>query len=275
MKVVLLTSDYHISANIGLKSFLDHPGLKKHSIEIAGIVRADQFNLGTKHLKRTAHYFRKMHFVFLLKNIVTNIWKQIKMFVARYLFRNRKREYYAVDELAEMHEIPFLEVDSVNSKTAIDFIKAKKPDLLVSCFLLEILKKEVLDIPKKGSINVHPALVQKHRGTFSAFWTIAKNWKKSGATVHYMTEEVDEGDVILQKHFFVYPSDTIHTINKKAARLGGKLLVKALINIKKNRVKRFQLKRVAKIFTSPRPADIKRFYAQGKSLISTKDFFRL
>ena len=275
MKVILLTSDYHISANVGLKSFLDYPGLNKHNIEVAGIIRADQFTLGAKHLKRTAYYFKKLHFVFLLKNIATNIYKQIKIYIARHLLPRRKREYYAIDEMAEMNDIPFLSVESINSEKAIEFIKKKNPDLLVSCFLLEILKKEVLSLPKKGSINVHPALVQKHRGVFSSFWTIAKNWKKSGATVHYMTEEVDDGDVILQKHFFVYPSDTIHSINKKGAELGGKLLAKALVNIKKNRARRLQVKKLAKIFKSPSPAEIRRFYAQGKSLISAKDFFSL
>lgn len=275
MKVVLLTSDYHVSANIGVKSFLDHPGLKKHDIRVVGIVLASQFSLDKKLLKRTAYYFRKVNFLFLAKNIVTNIWKQIRIFVARYLIPDKTREYYGIDEMAKMHGIPYLLVDSVNSEKAIKFIREKNPDMLVSCFLLEILSKEVLSIPAKGSINVHPALVQKHRGAFSAFWTLVKNWKKSGATVHYMTEKIDEGDIVLQKHFFVYPSDTIYTINKRAARLGGKLLVKALINIKKNKERRFKFKKLAKLFSSPGSADMKKFYAKGRHFISIKDFFRL
>lgn len=275
MKVVLLTSDYHVSANIGVKSFLEHPGLKKHEIEVAGIVLASQFSLDRKLLKRTAYYFKKVNFLFLAKNIITNIWKQIRIFTARYLIHDKTREYYGIDEMAKIHGIPFLQVDSVNSEKAVKFIREKKPDLLVSCFLLEILNNEVLNIPTKGSINVHPALVQQHRGVFSAFWTIARSWKKSGATVHYMNEKVDEGDIILQKHFFVYPSDTIYSINKKAARLGGRLLVRALINIKKNRVKRFQFKKLAELFTYPSNAEIKKFRAKGRHFISPRDFFRL
>lgn len=273
MKVVLLTSDYHVTANIGLKSFLEFSGLKKHDIEVVGIVMAGQFSLGRKHLKRTAYFFKKANFVFLAKNIIVSIWRKIEISIARYLIPNNKREYYGIDELAKIHKIPFLAVESVNSVKAGQFIKEKNPDLLVSCFLLEILKKEILSIPKKGSINVHPALVQKHRGSFSAFWAIAKNWKKTGATVHYMNEAVDEGDVILQKHFFVYPSDTVFSVNKKAAQLGGKLLAKALISIKKNQVRGFQIKRVANLFSFPSPSELKKFYAQGKHLFSRKDFF--
>lgn len=275
MKIVLLTSDYHITANIGVKAFLDNPGLKKHGIEVAGIVVADQFSFGKKHLKRTAYYFRKMHFMFLLKNIVTNIWKQMKIFAGRHLFARRKREYFALNELGEKHNVPVFEVESINSAGARNFIRSQHPDMLVSCFLLEILQQDVLDIPPKGSINVHPSLIQKHRGAFSAFWTIARNWKKGGATVHYMTDKVDEGDVVLQKHFFVYPSDTIHSINSRAAKLGGKLLVKALINIKKKRARRYKLKTMAKIFTIPNNKEISAFYAKGRSLISTKEFFTL
>jgi len=275
MRVVLLASDYHISANIGLKSFLDHPGLERHNIEVAGIVLVSQFGLGKKHLKRTAYYFKKANFAFLAKNILTNIWKKFRIFIARYIIPTNKREFYGINELAKEHGIPFLQVESANSEKARAFIQEKEPDLLVSCFLLEILKKDILDLPKKGSINVHPALVQKHRGAFSAFWAIAKNWGKSGATVHYMTDQVDEGDVILQKHFFVYPSDTVYTVNKRAAYLGGRLLVKALISIKKNRVGHFNLKKASKLFTLPSPAELERFYARGKSLISARDFFSL
>ncbi len=275
MKIVLLTSDYHVTANIGLKAFLEHPGLKKHNIEVVGIVMANQFSFGKKHLKRTAYFFKKANFAFLAKNIITNVWKKIRISVARYIIPNRKREYFGIDELAKTHNAPFLEVESINSEKAHSFIREKKPDLMVSCFLLEILKKEALNIPKKGSINVHPALVQKHRGAFSAFWAIAKKWNKSGATVHYMTEGVDDGDVIVQKHFFVYPSDTMYTVNKKAARLGGRLLVKALINIKKNRARRFQMKKMAKVFSFPNPAELKGFYSQGKSMFSIKDIFGL
>lgn len=275
MKVLLLTSDYHISANIGIKSFLEHPGLKKNHIEVVGILMADQFRLDEEHIKRTTYYFKRLNFLFLIKNILTNIWKKLKIFTARYVLPLQKREYYGIDELAEIYGIPFLGVSSVNSREAQDFIKKKKPDLLVSCFLLEIVKKEVLEMAKMGGINVHPALLQQHRGIFTSFWAIARNWKRSGATIHYMTENVDEGDVILQKHFFVYPSDTIHSINEKSAILGGKLLVKALINLKKGRGKRYRLKRLGQLFSLPTSTDIEGFNAKKGGVISWKDFFRL
>lgn len=274
MKVVILTSDYHISANIGLKAFLDHPGLKKHDIEIAGIVVADQFNLSPRALKRTAHYFRKLKFWFLSKQIITNIWKQVKMSIGRYFLWWKIREYYGLVEMAEKRGIPFIQVASVNSEESATFIKEMQPDMLVSCFLLEIVKNEILKLPKKGSINVHPGLMQKHRGTFSSFWAIIQKWHKSGATVHYMTEKIDEGEMIVQKSFFIYPTDTIHSLNKKAAKLGGRLLVKALINIKRNRTKGFYLKKLGRMFSVPSPKDIENFYAQGRQSISFKEFFR-
>lgn len=275
MKVILLTSDYHVSANIGIKTFLKNRKLKKNSIEVSGILVADQFNLGARSLKRTAHYFRKIQFGFFVKQIMTSIWKKIKMFIGKHFFKNRKRNYYSLEEIAGENNIPLLSVDSINSAEVETFIKKEGPDLLISFFLLERVKKKILSLPKKGSINVHPALMQQHRGVFTGFWALLKNWKKSGATVHYMTEKIDEGEIILQKRFFVHPADSMHAVNKKAAKLSGKLVAKALINIKKKRVKKLHIKKLGPMFTVPNPADIKQFYAKGRRLITLKEFFTL
>lgn len=252
---------------------LDHPGLRKKDIEIVGILVADQFNLSPRALKRTAHYFRKINPWFLSKQIITNIWKQIKMFIGRNFLWWKDRQYLSIEEMAQKHEIPFMEVGSVNSQEAASFIQSKSPDLLASCFLLEIVGEPVLSLPRRGSINIHPALMQKHRGTFSSFWAIMKNWGKSGVTVHYMTEKVDEGKIIAQKAFYIYPNDTLHSINEKSARLGGKLLAKTLIRMKKNKIRTFYLKRLGKMFSVPSPKDIKHFYARGRKSISIKEFF--
>ncbi len=275
MKVLLLTSDYHISANIAIHSFLNQPEVKKGEIEVVGILIADQFSLDERSIKRTINYFKRLNPLFLIKNIVTNVYKQLSIGLARFFVSKKKRAYFGIEEMSEENDIPYLSVSSINSSVSEKFIKSIKPDMLVSCFLLEIVKDNILKLPEKGSINVHPSLIQKHRGIFTSFWALAKKWKRSGATVHYMNEKIDDGDVIIQKKFFVHPSDSIHSIDKKAAVLGGKLLVKALSKIKRNNVKPFRFKNVGKFFTTPTPAQIKSFYTKGHSLISRKDFFSL
>ena len=275
MKVLLLTSDYHISANIGVRTFLENPSLMKNGIEVVGIILVDQLNFDRKPIERTMKFLRRVGFVFFVTSVFTNIWKQIGMSFGRRFLRSKEREYLSMREMAETRGIPLLQTDSVNSERSVSFIRERKPDLLVSCFLLEMVKKEVLDIAPKGGVNVHPALFQHHRGVFSSFWAMMKGWRKSGATVHYMTQKLDEGKVILQKRFFVHPSDTMHCINRKSATLGGNLLAKAVVRIKRNRVRGYRTKRVGQMFTVPGIEDVRSFYRRGKSLIKAKDFFGL
>lgn len=274
MKIILLTSNYHLSANIAVKAFLENPRLKKYNIEVAGVVMVSPYSLNGNLFRKMHQFMTRSGWGFSLKNILTHVWKKIVMKASKWIFRLKNREYLDIDELAEMHNIPILKTSNINSKESKKFTKERKPDHLVSCFLLQIIDKEMLAIPKNGSINVHPALIQNHRGTFTSFWTLLKDWRRSGATVHFMTEKPDEGGVILQRHFFVHPSDTLHCVNKKSAKAGARLLVKALIKLKRKRAKGILFRKIGKMFTMPTPKEVEQFYAQGKGLITLKDFFK-
>jgi len=275
MKIILLTSDYNLPANIALKTFLRNPNLRKHEIEVVGIISTPPYKAGDSAWKSMRCFMKHAGWAFSLKSIITTILKKIQIKFAKWLIPNRLREHFEIDELAKFSNIPFLEVQHINSPKSKEFMQKLKPDYLVSCFLLQIIDKEVLGIPKTGSINVHPALMQKHRGTFTSFWAILKNWSKSGATVHFMTEKLDKGMVILQRHFFVHPSDTIYSINKKSAKLGANLLVKALVKLKKNEVKGYLLKKFGQKFKTPTLYDVKQFYARGKNILKVGDFFEI
>ena len=275
MRVVIMTSDYYIGALVALRTFLESPQLKKYNIKVVGIISASTFTFDKRSFRVMNKFIKRSGPAFVLKSTVTNVWQSILLRLAKWFIPYRYREYLNIDELAQIYNIPHKHVSSINSKEAIKFMKSKKPDYLVSSLLLQIVKKEVLDIPTQGSINFHPALTQTHRGSFSAFWTLLKNWTRSGATVHFMTEQLDDGKVILQKHFFVHPSDTINSINLKAAKLGGELLVKALVKLKKRKTKGFGLKKLGGLFTMPTKKEVKAFEKQKKKTIDTEDLFRL
>lgn len=275
MKIVLLTSDRHLSADIAVKTFLGSHYLKKHDIQIAGIVTSSPYKANGATWKKMLSFIKQTGLAFSLKSIFTDIWKIIGIKIGRLFIPNKNREYFEIDEIAKFYNIPLLQAGNINSKNAKNFMRKFQPDYLVSCFLLQIADKEVLAIPSKGAINVHPALVQRHRGVFSSFWVLLKNWKKSGATVHFMTEKIDKGMVILQRRFFVHPSDTIYCVNKKSAQLGAKLLIKALIKLKRRETTGYLIKQFGQMFKMPIVEDVKKFYSFGRSIIKGKDFFKI
>lgn len=80
-----------------------------------------------------------------------------------------------------------------------NWLKNLEPDLVVVFGMSELLKKNIIDIPKKGCINLHPSLLPKYRGGYPIFWTYYHFDQKPGVTVHYIDEGEDTGNIIYQE----------------------------------------------------------------------------
>ncbi|MCF7831237.1 hypothetical protein K9M41_04595 [Candidatus Gracilibacteria bacterium] len=275
MRVVLLTTNYYLAANTAVKAFLQNTLRKKYDIQVVGIIGTTMLPFNKYSWRQMRRFLKQAGIKFFLKSIITNFWRHLCIQFAKYCIPDKNRDFFEVEELAEKNHVSFLSVENINSPEAREFIRSKNPDYLVSCLLLQVLKKPVLDLPLEGAINFHPALFQDHRGTFSGFWALLKNLKRSGATVHFMTEKLDNGKVVLQRPFFVRPSDTIYCLDQRSARLGGNLLVKALVKLKKKKAKTFWIKKMSQVFTMPTQKEVAIFEKRGKKIIKWRDFFRV
>lgn len=87
-------------------------------------------------------------------------------------------------------------------------------DLVVSLLYNKIIKDDEFDLPKYGTINIHPSLLPAHRGSCPNFWAVLTG-NGAGWTAHRMTAEIDRGDIYLQKEVPVLLSDTAETLWKR------------------------------------------------------------
>ena len=275
MKIVLLTSGRYPAANTAVRAFLGNTLLQKYGIEIVGIVSTEIWTLNQRGWRTLRNFVKQSGLPFALRSIATTVWQNCMIRFAKYCVPDRNRKFFEIEELAHQYKIPFLCARNINSKTVYRFIKKKEPDCLVSCLLLQIVKKPLLNLPPQGAINFHPALLQEHRGTFTSFWALLQNRSYSGATVHYMTERPDDGQVILQRRFFIKPSDTIHCVNQKSAQLGGNLLVKALVKIKKKSFQPRWVEQLGQLLTFPNRREAGAFHQQGKGHMRWRDYWRV
>jgi len=88
-------------------------------------------------------------------------------------------------------------------------------DLLLSVSWRHKVSKRVLDLAKVGSINFHNSLLPKHRGAYSNVYPILLGDEESGVTLHWMTENLDDGDIIIQRKFEIKEWDTAKEAFKK------------------------------------------------------------
>lgn len=79
-----------------------------------------------------------------------------------------------------------------------DLVHETDPEMLVSVGFDHLVPAEVLDAPKQGAINLHPALLPHNRGKSPNVWPLIEG-TPAGVTLHYMDESFDTGDIITQR----------------------------------------------------------------------------
>jgi methionyl-tRNA formyltransferase len=121
----------------------------------------------------------------------------------------------SVAELAALHGIPVITPDNPNTPEVVEQIRALQPDFFFSFYYREMLKRELLEIPKRGALNMHGSLLPKYRGRVPVNWAIIKGEKETGSTLHYMTEKPDNGDIVAQQAVPILPNDTALEVFQK------------------------------------------------------------
>lgn len=131
--------------------------------------------------------------------------------------------------LAEKHNIKVFQPDKIKEdyQTIID----TKPDLIITCAYGQFIPKEVLDLPKYGSINVHASLLPKYRGGAPIQRALINGDKTTGITIMYMDAKMDTGDIISSAKLNIEEEDTSDTLFKKLSHLGASLLEETLPSI--------------------------------------------
>ena len=92
-----------------------------------------------------------------------------------------------------------LSPESVSAPEVVENLAALSPELIVVVDFGQFLKQNVLALPSKGAVNIHPSLLPKYRGAAPIQWAIANGDTETGMTVLYVTEKMDAGDIILQE----------------------------------------------------------------------------
>ena len=94
-------------------------------------------------------------------------------------------------------------------KEVLDEMRSFNADLCVMAYVTLFVPETVREIPKHGSICFHPSLLPKHRGPSSINWAIISGATKTGLTIFWPSDGLDEGDILLQREVDVDQDDTL------------------------------------------------------------------
>ncbi|MBP9218913.1 MAG: formyltransferase [Sterolibacterium sp.] len=121
----------------------------------------------------------------------------------------------SVAGLATLHGIPFITPEVVNDPAVVARIAALEPDFFFSFYFRQMLKADLLAIPRQGAWNMHGSLLPKYRGRVPVNWAVLHGERETGATLHRMLEKPDAGGILAQQVVPILPDDTAHEVFQK------------------------------------------------------------
>lgn len=152
--------------------------------------------------------------------------------------RRRQLSPCPARQVAEEHGLRVLTPERVSGPAMVEELRGLAPDLIVVADFGQFLKADVLAIPPKGTINIHPSLLPRYRGAAPIQWAVARGETETGVTIMYVDERMDAGGIILQEKAPIREEDTAETLEGLLAELGASLLVRAVEQIRDGTVER-------------------------------------
>jgi len=141
--------------------------------------------------------------------------------------RGQKLSSPPVKQFAAGHSLQLLQPVSLKDEGFIRRIMELSPDLIV-VVAFRILPREVFEIPKLGSFNLHASLLPKYRGAAPINWAITKGEEETGVTTFFLQERVDTGNVILQARVKIGEDETAGELHDKLAEVGAEIVLQTV-----------------------------------------------
>jgi len=133
-----------------------------------------------------------------------------------------------VADVAAAHGLAFIAPADPNAPDVVARIRALHPDFLFSFYFRRMLAPPLLEIPSRGALNMHGSLLPKYRGRAPVNWAVLQGEAETGATLHYMAEKPDAGDIVAQTAVTILPDETAREVFDKVTAAAAATLDRVL-----------------------------------------------
>ena len=159
------------------------------------------------------------------KNIKDNWWKSNEVFVN-----------------SKTNNIRFIENNNRNEHNIINLIHKENINLIISVQHSWIISEQIINLVDGNALNLHLAILPDYKAWNSFSHAIINGEKKYGTTIHWMTRELDEGAIALQKTFKIQPNDTAKSLYQKTYKISYLLFSQFLLKLKQKKLKKIKQK---------------------------------
>ena len=124
--------------------------------------------------------------------------------------------------------IPVFQPEKLSIPGEFERLHALAPDVVVVVAYGQILRKNVLELPRLGCVNIHSSLLPRWRGAAPIQWAILDGDRQTGITTMKLVEKLDAGDILMQSKTPISSDDTAGTVHDRLAKMGAELIVPTL-----------------------------------------------
>ncbi|MET7578123.1 methionyl-tRNA formyltransferase [Streptomyces microflavus] len=133
----------------------------------------------------------------------------------------------SVADLAEKHGIPVI-IRNRPDGELVDRLKEVAPDIIVANNWRTWMPPEIYNLPVHGTLNIHDSLLPAYAGFSPLIWALINGEPEVGVTAHLMDEELDAGDIVIQRSVAVGPTDTTTDLFHRTVDLIAPVTTEAL-----------------------------------------------
>lgn len=141
--------------------------------------------------------------------------------------RGNRLQASPVKQTALQYGIPVYQPVRIRRESVED-LRALAPEVCVTAAFGQILSQELLDIPRRGTVNVHASLLPRHRGSAPIAWAMLQGDRRVGVTTMLTDKGIDTGAMLLCRETDRLPEETCGELTERLARVGAELLVETL-----------------------------------------------
>jgi methionyl-tRNA formyltransferase len=200
-------------------------------------------------------------------------WRYVRTFgwraagsLAVRVARSRVRRE-SVAGVAARHGVVCEQVANVNDAAFLERLRRLDTDLIVSVACPQLFRQPLIELPSRGCLNVHGAILPEYRGVLPSFWMLANGETEAGVSIFFVNEAIDAGELCGQRRFTIRPRESLDAFIRRSKAEAAELLLDVLHDLDEGTVVRTPLDLAAGSYYSwPDRAAVRRFLAAGHSL---------
>jgi methionyl-tRNA formyltransferase len=222
MRIFIMTMEDPVYTAPFLREVID-----TRRADIVGLATSDgdRLTIGKNRSKNT--YVFSLLLIMGIGPFVRYSWTTMRFKLRKMLAKRGLAKDPTLRAYAASLGIPTWHIKTPNSKAFLEELRALNIDVIINQSQ-SILKAGFLSVPKMGTLNRHNALLPKNRGRLTPFWVLYKQETETGVSIHWVTEGIDAGDIVVQERYAVSKKDTFSSLVHKNYQIAPKAMLKAL-----------------------------------------------